>query len=152
MGPWYCMSARMFVHSWEHQVSLRKLSSTNGQSWAYWHLTSGITVDEVANEVHSVFKKPMGYRNDYPFQYLQPTGTDIRCLTVPAVSSAFAWMAKQVACLGMSTGTIYIIYYCQGQIWILMKKKRYIECNHSNCMINIFIHRVEILMMTCHAG
>ena len=45
-------------------------------------------------------------RADFPFQYLQPMGTGSRC---PAVSSSFAWPAKQVARLGTSTGTIYIL-------------------------------------------
>ena len=36
-------------------------------------------------------------------------GTGSRCLTIPAVSSSFAWTAKQVARLGTSTGTIYIL-------------------------------------------
>ena len=68
-----------------------------------------MTVEEVASEVRSVFKKPMSERADFPFQYLQPTGTGSRCLTIPAVSSSFAWTAKQVAWLGTSTGTIYIL-------------------------------------------
>ena len=66
-------------------------------------------MEEVASEVRSVFKKPMSERADFPFQYLQPTGTGSRCLTIPAVSSSFAWTAKQVARLGTSTGTIYIL-------------------------------------------
>ena len=73
------------------------------------HLTSDMTVEEVAGEVRSVFKKPMFERADFPFQYLQPMGTGSRCLTIPAVSSSFAWTAKQVARLGTSTGTIYIL-------------------------------------------
>ena len=74
------------------------------------HLTSDVTVDEVASEVRSVFKKPMAGRSDFPFEYLQPTGTGSRCLTIPAVASSFAWTAKQVARLSTSgTGTIYIL-------------------------------------------
>ena len=73
------------------------------------HLTSDMTVEEVASEVRSVFKKPMSERANFPFQYLQPMGTGSRCLTIPAVSSSFAWTAKQVARLGTSTGTIYIL-------------------------------------------
>ena len=73
------------------------------------HLTSEMTVDEVASEVRSVFRKPMANRPDFPFDYLQPTGTGSRCLTIPSVSSSFAWTAKQVARLGTSTGTIYIL-------------------------------------------
>ena len=73
------------------------------------HLTSDMTVEEVNSEVCSVFKKPMSEKADFPFQYLQPMGTGSRCLTIPAVSSSFAWTAKQVARLGTSTGTIYIL-------------------------------------------
>ena len=36
-------------------------------------------------------------------------GTGSRCLTIPAVSSSFTWTTKQVARLGTSTGTIYIL-------------------------------------------
>lgn len=68
-----------------------------------------MTVDEVANEVRSVFKKPMAERSDFPFEYLQPTGMGSRSLSIPSLSSSFSWTAKQVARLGTSTGTIYIV-------------------------------------------
>ena len=34
-----------------------------------------MSVEEVAAEVCSVFKEPIDNRNDFPFSYLQPTGS-----------------------------------------------------------------------------
>ena len=51
----------------------------------------------------------MGGRNDFPFTYLQPTGSGSRTLSIPSVSSSFCWTAKQVAWLGNNTETIYIL-------------------------------------------
>jgi hypothetical protein len=74
------------------------------------HIVEDMTVEQVAVEVRSVFKGPMNNRNDFPFQYLQPTGSGSRTLSVPSVSSSFNWTAKQVARLGGTTGTIYIFW------------------------------------------
>ena len=73
------------------------------------HITEDMSVEEVALEVRSVFKEPMGGRNDFPFTYLQPTGSGSRTLSIPSVSSSFCWTAKQVAWLGNNTGIIYIL-------------------------------------------
>ena len=73
------------------------------------HIVEDMTVEQVAAEVRSVFKGPMNNRNDFPFQYLQPTGSGSRTLFVPSVSSSFNWTAKQVARLGGTTGTLYIL-------------------------------------------
>ena len=67
-----------------------------------------MSVEEVAAEVRSVFKEPMDNRNDFPFGYLQPTGSGSRTLSIPSVSSS-SWTAKQVARIGNNTGTIYIL-------------------------------------------
>ena len=64
-------------------------------------------MEQVAAEVRSVFKMPMNNRSDFPFQYLQPTGSGNRTLSVPSVSSSFNWTAKQVARLGGTTGTLH---------------------------------------------
>ena len=63
----------------------------------------------VAVEVRTVLKELMNNRNDFLFQYLQPTGSGSHTLSVPSVSSSFNWNAKQVARLGSTTGTIYIL-------------------------------------------
>ena len=73
------------------------------------HITDDMSVEQVAAEVRSVFKVPMNSRNDFPFHYLQPTGSGTRTLSTPSVSSSFCWTAKQVARLGNSSGTIYIL-------------------------------------------
>ena len=73
------------------------------------HITEDMSVEQVAGEVRSVFKVPMDHRGDFPFHYLQPTGSGSRTLSLPSVSSSFSWTAKQVARLGSSSGTIYIL-------------------------------------------
>ena len=51
----------------------------------------------------------MNNQSNFPFHYLQPTGSGTRTLSVPSVSSLFSWTAKQVARLGNTSGTIYIL-------------------------------------------
>lgn len=88
-------------------------------------LLSSMTVQEVENEIRSVFKKPMGSIADFPFQYLQSTGGGSRTLTVPCVSSSFSWTAQQVAKLGSSVQPIYIMAKdelvddCDPEVFIL---------------------------------
>ncbi len=72
-------------------------------------LLSSITVEEVGDEVRSVFKKPMNGRRDFPFKFLQPTGAGSRTLTVPSVSASFSWTAQQVAKLGTVNQAVYIM-------------------------------------------
>lgn len=72
-------------------------------------LTSTMSVEDVKNEVRSVFRYPMGGREDFCFDFLQPTGAASRTLTVPSVSSSFQWTAQQVAKLGNNKQVIYII-------------------------------------------
>ena len=72
-------------------------------------LNSDMTVQEVEEEVRSVFSLPMGGRRDFPFAFLQPTGVGSRTLTVPCVSSSFSWTAQQVAKLGTYKQAIYIL-------------------------------------------
>ena len=72
-------------------------------------LMSNMTVDEVEQEIRSVFKGPMGGKRDFLFDFLQPTGTGTRTLTVPSVSSSFSWTAQQVAKLGGNKQAIYIL-------------------------------------------
>lgn len=73
------------------------------------HLVSTMSVEEVESEVRSVFSRPMGGRSDFPFVYLQSTGSGTRTLTVPSVSPSFRWTAQQVAKLGSSTQAVYIM-------------------------------------------
>ena len=73
------------------------------------HITEDISVEQVAGEVRSVFKVPLDKRSDFPFHYLQPIGSGSCTLSLPSVSSSFSWTAKQVAQLGSSSGTIYIL-------------------------------------------
>ncbi len=47
------------------------------------HITSQMTPDDVASEIRSVFKGPMGNRQDFPFMYLQSTGGGAKSLMVP---------------------------------------------------------------------
>lgn len=73
-------------------------------------LTSDMTVSDVEDEVRSTFKLQMGGRADFPFQFLQPTGSGSSSLMIPNVSSSFEWTPSQVAKLGSSKGNIYNIY------------------------------------------
>lgn len=68
-----------------------------------------MTVEEVEEEVRSVFCVPMGGKKDFNFIFLQPTGAGSRTLTVPSVSSSFSWTAHQVAKLGGYKQSIYIL-------------------------------------------
>ena len=79
------------------------------------HIVEDMTVEQVATEVRSVFKGPMNNRNDFPFQYLQWTGSGSRTLSVPSVSSSFNWTAKQVARLGGTTGTLHFGWWWPSQ-------------------------------------
>ena len=72
-------------------------------------LSSTMTVEEVNDEVLSVFHEAMGNRKDFPFSFLQSTGCGSRSLTVPSVSAGFQWTAQQVAKLGGSKQPIYIL-------------------------------------------
>ena len=56
-----------------------------------------------------MFNKPMGDREDFPFEFLQATGSGTRSLTVLAVSSSFRWTAQPVAKLGGYKQAIYIL-------------------------------------------
>ena len=68
-----------------------------------------MTIEEVEEEVRSVFQGPMGGKSDFRFHFLQSTGVGTRTLTVPSVSSSFNWTAQQVAKLGSSKQAIYIL-------------------------------------------
>lgn len=72
-------------------------------------LMSSMSIDEVEEEVRSVFRRPMGGRSDFRFHFLQSTGVGARTLTVPSVSSSFNWTAQQVAKLGSSKQAIYVL-------------------------------------------
>lgn len=72
-------------------------------------LTSTMSVEDVENEVRYVFYGPMGGRDDFCFDFLQPTGVGTKTLTVPSVSSSFRWTAQQVAKLGSNKQSIYIV-------------------------------------------
>lgn len=73
------------------------------------HLTSEMTDEDVAYEIRSVFKEPMGHDPNFPFLYLQSTGSGSNSLTIPCQSSSFKWTPQQVARLGGQRGMIYIL-------------------------------------------
>lgn len=73
------------------------------------HLTSDMTVDDVAAEVRSVFKGPMSNNPSFQFTFLQSTGGGSITLTTPSTSSSYQWTAHQVAKLSSFRGTIYIL-------------------------------------------
>ena len=70
------------------------------------HLTSIMLVEDVKNEIRSIFTSVLGSGS---FTYLQATGGSMRCLTVPSVSTSFWWTTQQVAKLGNQQNTIYIL-------------------------------------------
>ncbi len=72
-------------------------------------LNSAMTVEEVGQEIRSVFKGPMRGSSNFKFMFLQPTGSGSCTLTVPSTSSSFSWTAHQVAKLGGYKQSIYII-------------------------------------------
>ena len=93
---------RLMSNMDEDQVRCLIATLTHSVKTLYKHL-------QVKAEVHSVFQKPMGGREDFPFEFLQATGSGTRSLTVPAVSSSFRWTAQQVAKLGGYKQAIYIL-------------------------------------------
>lgn len=73
------------------------------------HLSSTMTVNEVAGEIRSVFSKAMNGCKDFPFVFLQSTGCGSRSLTLPSVSTSFSWTPQMVARLGSVKQPIYIL-------------------------------------------
>ena len=67
------------------------------------------SVEDVEDDVRSIFHGPMSERSDFIFQYLQPTGGGSKMLGIPSVSSTFCWTAQTVARLGNSKQPIYIM-------------------------------------------
>ena len=65
-----------------------------------------MSVEEVKQEVRTVFIRPMKGSETFPFIYLQPTGRGNRSLTIPSVSSSYEWTSQQVA---NARGAIYIM-------------------------------------------
>lgn len=72
-------------------------------------LSSEMTVEEVLNEIRSVFNAPMGGKQDFKFLFLQRVGVGAKALTVPSVSSTLTWTAQQVARLGGYKQPIFIL-------------------------------------------
>ena len=72
-------------------------------------LTSHMSVEEVEDEIRSVFNVAMQGDPSFPFKYLQATGGGNRSLSVPSVSASFQWTAQQVAKLGNQRNVIYIL-------------------------------------------
>ena len=68
-----------------------------------------MTIEEVEDEIRSVFKPAMGSDPSFPFKYLQATGGGSRSLSIPSVSASFCWTAAQVAKLGNQRNTLYIL-------------------------------------------
>ena len=73
------------------------------------HLTSIMAIEEVEQEIRSVFRGPMGDQTTFRFKFLQATGGSSQSLSVPSVSLSFKWTAQQVAKLGNQRNTIYIL-------------------------------------------
>ncbi len=72
-------------------------------------LSSTMSAVDVEAEIRSVFSKAMQSRNDFPFEFLQPTGCCNRSLTLPAISLSFSWIPQTVARLGTSKQPLYIL-------------------------------------------
>ena len=60
-------------------------------------ISTDMSVEDVEDEVRSVFCGPMSGRKIFLFLYLQPTGGGSRTLGIPSVSSTFSWNAQSVA-------------------------------------------------------
>ncbi len=73
------------------------------------HLSSDMSIEDVQNEIRSVFKSTMGNDVAFLFKYLQASGGGSRSLTIPSVSASFRWTAQQVAKLGNQKNIIYIM-------------------------------------------
>ena len=95
-----------------------------------------MSVSEVEKEIRSVFQQPMNGQQDFPFLYLQPTGSGTRSLTVPALSSSFKWTVQQVAKLGGNKGIIYIM----AQDNLLTQ----FEVSSTTCMIVIHLSITDV--------
>ena len=99
-------------------------------------LISTMTESEVMDEVRSVFQEAMSNRSDFPFVFLQPTGSGARTLTAPSVSNSFCWTAQQVAKLGGHKCPIYILAKDKltlPEVCILLNVMRL--CKHTiNCI------------------
>ena len=54
-------------------------------------ISTDTSVEDVEDEVRSVFRGPMSGRSDFLFQYLQPTGGGSKMLGIPSVSSTFSY-------------------------------------------------------------
>ena len=67
-----------------------------------------MTVDEVDDEIRSVFQHQMSGKKNFHFDFLQPAGVGTKSLIVPSVSSSFRWTAQLVAKLG-GKQPIYIL-------------------------------------------
>ena len=72
-------------------------------------ITSEMTPSEVLNEIRSAFWAQMNNKEDFQFEFLQPTGCGSYALTIPNVSQQFSWSSQQVAKLSTTKGTIYIL-------------------------------------------
>ena len=68
-----------------------------------------MSVEEVENEIQSVFEHAMGGDPSFYVKYLQATGGGSRSLSIPSISASFQWTAHQVAKLGNQRNTIYIL-------------------------------------------
>ena len=68
-----------------------------------------MSVEEVENEIRSVFEHAMGGDPSFSVKYLQATGGGSRSLSIPSISASFQWTAHQVAKLGNQRNTIYIL-------------------------------------------
>ena len=72
-------------------------------------LMSTMTVEDVEDEIRSVFCRPMNNRMDFPFVFLQPTGSGSKSLTVPSLSPSFRWTPQQMARLGGCSASLFLL-------------------------------------------
>ena len=63
---------------------------------------------ETRTEIRSVFGKAMKEDSHFSFSILHPIGGGSKCLTIPRMSTSFAWSAKEV-CKAAGRGAIYIL-------------------------------------------
>ena len=55
-----------------------------------------MTQDDIFDEIRSVFRGPMGGRNNFSFNVLQAAGGHCKSLIIPALSESFQWTASSI--------------------------------------------------------
>ena len=75
-------------------------------------------------------------REDFPFDFLQPTGAGTKSIAVPSVSSSFRWTAQQVAKVG-SKQPLYIVandsHFPKNEVMCLLTLLYTVLCEKFYC-------------------